>query len=381
VLTKDLETGLITINEGVLRGMDYVLDQARIRGIRVLLVLTDYFANGAGGPLQYMGFQTSLDTDGLSQNDIKAAWFINSEARGIFKDYIQTVVTRRNTINGRLYNEDPTVMGWDVMNEPRCQDQAICFDAETPGRVLTEWIDDISTYVRSLDERHLITVGLDGFYLQPPSRAATYPTGLNPFSIAATYNSDFVLNSDLPNIDFLSFNVYPDFYGQENVPWIRDWIRGHSVDAASQLTKPAIIKELGTQPTSNRNRFYEEMYKIAFNVIRQTTRDVGGGGLQGAMYWQVRFSFVSSLFLSLSFYTFLTLSSLTGLCQRYQSGMVAVESGGEDRHICQRYCVYLRERLCNKDCQAGGGCADAAVPSGPMAAAGDAAGSILPKGI
>ena len=46
--------GGVSTNEGVLRGLDYVLDEARKRGLRLLLVLTDYFADGAGGPLQFM---------------------------------------------------------------------------------------------------------------------------------------------------------------------------------------------------------------------------------------------------------------------------------------------------------------------------------------
>ena len=35
-------------------GLDYVLAQAQQRGLRVLLALTDYFSNAAGGPLQYL---------------------------------------------------------------------------------------------------------------------------------------------------------------------------------------------------------------------------------------------------------------------------------------------------------------------------------------
>ena len=40
--------------EGVLKGLDYVLDQVQQRGMKVILVFTDYFADGAGGPLQYL---------------------------------------------------------------------------------------------------------------------------------------------------------------------------------------------------------------------------------------------------------------------------------------------------------------------------------------
>ena len=46
--------GQIVLNENIMRGLDYVMDQARLHNLKVLLVLTDYFADYAGGPLQYM---------------------------------------------------------------------------------------------------------------------------------------------------------------------------------------------------------------------------------------------------------------------------------------------------------------------------------------
>jgi hypothetical protein len=47
-------TSGIAYNEGVLAGLDYVLNEARKRDIKVLLVLSDYFSDEAGGPLQYL---------------------------------------------------------------------------------------------------------------------------------------------------------------------------------------------------------------------------------------------------------------------------------------------------------------------------------------
>ena len=35
----------------------------------------------------------------------------------------------RNTINGRLYKEDPTIFAWDLINEPRCD----CFPDKIPA--------------------------------------------------------------------------------------------------------------------------------------------------------------------------------------------------------------------------------------------------------
>ena len=31
------------------------------------------------------------------------------------------MIMRTNTVNGRRYRDDPTIMSWELMNEPRCR--------------------------------------------------------------------------------------------------------------------------------------------------------------------------------------------------------------------------------------------------------------------
>jgi len=66
----------------------------------------------------------------------------------------------------------------------------------------------MSTFVRSIDKKHLLTVGLEGFYGPKNPKSLT----VNPADWAALYGSDFVHNSNLPNIDFASAHIYPDHW-------------------------------------------------------------------------------------------------------------------------------------------------------------------------
>ena len=53
------------------------------------------------------------------------------------------------------YKEDPTVFGWELMNEPRNYD-------DSSGNTLQAWIDEMSAYVKSIDSLHMLTVGEEG---------------------------------------------------------------------------------------------------------------------------------------------------------------------------------------------------------------------------
>ena len=47
-------------------------------------------------------------------------FFTDPDVKQLFKNHIDVMVNRRNTINNRLYKEDPAIFAWDLMNEPRC---------------------------------------------------------------------------------------------------------------------------------------------------------------------------------------------------------------------------------------------------------------------
>ena len=55
---------------------------------------------------------------------------------------------RRNTYNGLLYKEDPTIFAWDLLNEPR----------QTQGdyQAVQKWIDIFAPFIKSQDPNHMV---------------------------------------------------------------------------------------------------------------------------------------------------------------------------------------------------------------------------------
>ena len=70
------------------------------------------------------------------------------------------------------------------------------------------WIEEMASYVKSLDSNHLLTVGSEGYY-------ATKSDGrcvINPSDYAGTVGTDFIRNHQAPGIDFSTVHAYPDHW-------------------------------------------------------------------------------------------------------------------------------------------------------------------------
>lgn len=73
---------------------------------------------------------------------------------------------------------------------------------------LQDWIVEMSSYVKSIDKNHLLTVGLEGFYGPNSPKKST----VNPGEYFSLLGSDFIRNSEIATIDFASAHIYPDHW-------------------------------------------------------------------------------------------------------------------------------------------------------------------------
>lgn len=179
------------------------------------------------------------------------------------------------------YKDSPTIFAWELANEPRCGADGVrnlprSDDCTT--ETLGSWIDEMSTYVKSLDPHHLVTWGGEG----------GFNIGSDDGFYSGSDGGDFDRELSLENIDFGVFHSYPDWWGK-TVEWTDQWIRDHAV-AGRKAGKPVIAEEYGWMTDEAR----QEYLGTVSNITR--TQAVGGWqkiGLEEKMpdlYWQFGYS-------------------------------------------------------------------------------------------
>ncbi|CAL9120849.1 unnamed protein product [Musa acuminata var. zebrina] len=273
-----LQVSLGIFDERVFKALDWVIVEARRHGIRLLLSLVNNLQH-YGGKTQYVKWAWDEGFGLSSSND---SFFFDPSIRSYFKIYLKTILTRKNHLTGIEYRDDPTIFAWELMNEPQCASDA-------SGDTLQEWIEEMTEFVKTIDKKHLLTIGLEGFYgpVSPEEKQ-----NINPGKWYSTLGSDFVRNSKVPYVDFASAHIYPDQWLveadlNEKVEYISKWITSHIEDGEKTLNKPIMFTEFGLS-TKAKNFEYSHriiFYKSIFNKIHESARQNGAGA--GALIWQL----------------------------------------------------------------------------------------------
>ncbi|KAL0956595.1 hypothetical protein HGRIS_002732 [Hohenbuehelia grisea] len=239
-----------TINSGAtgLQNFDNVVAAAKANGLRLIVALTNNWSD-YGGMDVYVKQILGSDNHDL--------FYTDSKVIAAFKNYVNTFVTR--------YKNDPTILGWELANEPRCRGSTGTSTGTCTPATITAWAKDISAYIKSIDSNHLVAIGDEGFYNQPGHASYPYQGG---------EGIDFDVNLGISTVDFGTVHAYPEHWGHSANPqaWGVQWIKDH---AASMTTKnkPVIIEEYGV--TTNQVPIYTDWLN---NVV--------SSGLTGSLVWQ-----------------------------------------------------------------------------------------------
>ena len=73
------------------------------------------------------------------------------------KNYVKTLLMRKNTITGVIYSEDPTVFAWELANEPETSANYEINKGIKPGSLVYNWLDEMSAYVKVLAPKHMVS--------------------------------------------------------------------------------------------------------------------------------------------------------------------------------------------------------------------------------
>jgi mannan endo-1,4-beta-mannosidase len=197
----------------------------------------------------------------------------------MFDDYVRAVVTRRNTVTGRLYRDDPAIMAWQLANEPRPggSDEA----GRRHMKAYLAWIDRTARLIKSLDPNHMVATGSEG----------TMGCIDSDQCVADAHRSTA--------IDYVNAHIWPQNWSWADPkdlagtwPTVERNTRAYiarQVAIARRLGKPLVIEEFGFPrdggslepgtPTTFKDKFYE---LITGAVVESVRSD---GPIQGCNFW------------------------------------------------------------------------------------------------
>ncbi|XP_057794100.1 mannan endo-1,4-beta-mannosidase 7-like [Salvia miltiorrhiza] len=257
-------------NQNMFQGLDYVISEAGKHNIKLILSLVDNY-NYTGGKQQYVKWARNEGQNISSDDD----FFTNSLVKAYYKNHIKAVLTRENTISGIAYKDDPTIMAWELMNEPRCP-------TDPSGNTIQAWIEEMASYVKSIDKKHLLEVGLEGFYGHKHHKK-------NPHFQVGT---DFLRNNQIAEIDFATVHSYPDQWltgesDEEQLLFLDEWLSSHIKDAETKIQKPVLFAEFGksSKDPGYRTSVRDEVMGAVYAAIYSSARR--GGAAAGGLFWQL----------------------------------------------------------------------------------------------
>ncbi|SDR88201.1 mannan endo-1,4-beta-mannosidase [Paraoerskovia marina] len=265
----DEDEGRPVVNEGAdgLERLDHVVAAAGERGLRLVIPFTNNW-NAFGGMDQYVRW---------AGGDSHADFYTDPQIRGWYKDWVSTLLNRVNTVTGVAYKDDPTIMAWELANEPRCTSAGAYPDGDCDADTITTWAAEMSAHVKSVDARHLLTAGDEGFFCRDENERVMDDrygeSGYGPdFGEDCADGVDTVALAALPDIDMMSMHLYPDHW-RTTSEWGGGWIRQHALEAA-KLRKPVYLGEFGVIDKATRMPVYADWLA-----------DVRRWGVDGALYW------------------------------------------------------------------------------------------------
>jgi mannan endo-1,4-beta-mannosidase len=259
-------------DETTLKGLDTLLAEMGKRKMKAVIFLSNNW-EWSGGFQQYLIWNKVVGDDLLTRRpdwdelrDVVAKFYTCDACKAEYRRQVEFVITHTNTVTKKRYIDDPTIMAWELANEPRPMRPAA-------NDAYAKWIEESGAYIKSLDHNHLVTTGSEGW-------------------IGLVSNKLFKDTHSAASIDYLTIHIWPKNWGwfsrdrsrSDREISIKERTRSYlamDIADAAMLGKPLVIEEFGlprddqsldpVSATTERDRYFA--YILAYVGI--STQVVG----------------------------------------------------------------------------------------------------------
>jgi mannan endo-1,4-beta-mannosidase len=250
-------------NEGVMKGFDFLLAEATKRDLKIVFVLNNNWewSGGFGQYLEWAKYGNAPlpktpNWDWNQYSEYIAQFYTCYACKAWYNKWIFYVLNRENKITHRKYKDEPTIMAWELANEPR----PMKINAVQDYKI---WINETANYIKSIDRNHLVTIGVEG--------------------VISTLNDETIF-SDIhlfKNIDYATIHLWPktwQWYNGKSEESVQDSTLQKTIKYIEQhaklmklINKPLVIEEFGlhrdgnsfssTATTKNRDLYYQTIFE------------------------------------------------------------------------------------------------------------------------
>ena len=266
-------------NDTILAGLDYFMNELRKRDMTAVLYLNNSWewSGGYSVYLQWSGHGKAVvpAIDGWPAYMEYVKQFHQSDsAKALFARYVKDIITRTNRYNQIRYVDDPTIMAWQIGNEPRAF-------SEENKEPFARWMAEVAAQIKSLDPNHMVSSGSEGSWGCE-----------NDIALYERIHAD-------SNIDYLNIHIWPYNWSwvkadslQELLPQAQENTRKYideHLALARKYRKPVVLEEFGfprdgfkfskKSTTTARDAYYAYI----FELIRQAREQ--GDLFAGCNFW------------------------------------------------------------------------------------------------
>ncbi len=282
-------------NENALRALDYVIYKAKQNSIKLIIPLVNNW-DDYGGMNQYVEWyarrffpfekiispleaqNTVIGTDSrryrkmVSQSIGHDDFYTNSLIRSWYADYVRKILTRVNYYTNIRYSNDPTIMVWELANEPRSSD--------TSGEIVYQWLQEMAVIFKQIDNKHLVGTGEEGFDIDRNGyeNISAFPQWMFNGSAGVSFKKNISISA----VDITGIHFYPEAWGLSSPNSFNSsgssstWLQSH-LRVAGYNQKPLLMGEVGIK------RYPKLFYDVVLNSVLYSNTS-------GVLLWQLGFN-------------------------------------------------------------------------------------------